>query len=61
MTTSEIKIGFKFQNTESLRVYEITRISNVSVWFRDITRTPTWRIAKTTLNDYLSKDTWRKA
>ena len=48
MTTQEIKVGLKFKLTKTGRTYEVTRISDVSVWFKDITRTPIWREAKTT-------------
>jgi hypothetical protein len=48
MTSQEIKVGLKFKLTKTGRTYEVTRISNVSVWFKDITRTPIWREAKTT-------------
>jgi len=47
-TQQEIKVGLKFKLTKTGRTYEVTRISNVSVWFKDITRTPIWREAKTT-------------
>jgi len=48
MTTQEIKVGLKFKLTETGRTYEVTRISDVSVWFKDLTREPIWREAKTT-------------
>jgi hypothetical protein len=47
-TQQEIKVGLKFKLTKTGRTYEVTRISHVSVWFKDITRTPIWREAKTT-------------
>ncbi len=48
MTTQEIKVGLKFKLTKTGRTYEVTRISDVSVWFKDLTREPIWREAKTT-------------
>jgi hypothetical protein len=48
MTTQEIKVGLKFKLTKTARTYEVTRVSDVSVWFKDLTRDPIWREAKTT-------------
>ena len=48
MKTQEIKVGLKFKLIKTGRTYKVTRISNVSVWFKDITRDPVWREAKTT-------------
>lgn len=48
MTTKDIKIGLKFKLVETGRTYEVTRISNVSVWFKDLTRDFKLREAKTT-------------
>jgi hypothetical protein len=45
---AKIKVGLKFKITKTGRTYEVTRVSNVSVWFKDVTRTPIWREAKTT-------------
>ena len=43
-----MKKGLRFKLTKTGRTYEVTRVSEVSVWFKDITRTPVWREAKTT-------------
>ena len=48
METQEIKVGLKFRLKKTGRTYEVTRISEVSVWFKDLTRTTVWREAKTT-------------
>lgn len=48
MTTAEIKVGFQFKLIETGRTYEVTKISDASVWFRDVTRTPVWRQSKNT-------------
>jgi hypothetical protein len=48
MTQQEIKVGLMFKLTKTGRTYEVTRISDVSVWFKDLTRDPIWREAKTT-------------
>lgn len=48
MNISKIHVGLKFKLTKTGRMYEVTRISDVSVWFKDLTRTPIWREAKTT-------------
>ena len=55
MEAQEITTGLKFRLAETGRIYEVTRVSNVSVWFKDVTRTPIWREAKTTfLNKFNS-------
>jgi hypothetical protein len=50
MTIQEIKKGLKFKFTKTQRVYEVIRISDVSVWykFEDIESTSVWRKSKTT-------------
>ena len=48
MAAQEIKVGLKFKLVKTGRTYEVTRISDVSVWFKDLTRDPIWREAKTT-------------
>ena len=44
----DIKIGLKFKLVSTNRTYEVTRTTSVSVFFKDITRTPIWREDKTT-------------
>jgi hypothetical protein len=48
MTNQEIKVGLKFKLPKTGRTYEVTKMSNVSIWFKDITREIIWREAKTT-------------
>jgi hypothetical protein len=48
MKAQEIKVGLMFKLAQTGRTYEVIRISDVSVWFKDVTRTPIWREAKTT-------------
>ena len=48
MTTQEIKVGLRFRLIKTGRTYEVTRISGVSVWYKDLTRESIWREAKTT-------------
>lgn len=48
MTTHEIEVGLKFKLTKTGRIYEVVRLSDVSVWYKDVTREPIWREAKTT-------------
>jgi len=48
MNIQEIKVGLKFKLTKTNRTYEVVRVSDVSVWFKDVTRDPIWREAKTT-------------
>ena len=43
MRTTNFKIGQRFQLTETGRIYQITRISEKSIWFKDETRSPIWR------------------
>ena len=48
MTTLDIQIGLRFKLTKTGRTYEVTRVTEVSVFFKDIDRSPIWREAKTT-------------
>lgn len=48
MEAQEIKVGLKFKFVKTGGTYEVTRISDVSVWFKDLTREPIWRESKTT-------------
>ena len=48
MTTLDIQIGLRFKLTKTGRTYEVTRVTEVSVFFKDINRSPIWREAKTT-------------
>lgn len=55
MKNKEIKVGLKFKFTKTGGIYEVVRISGASVWFKDLTRDPIWRQAKTTfLNKFLN-------
>jgi len=54
MTTQEIKVGLIVKTTTGI-TYEVTRISGVSVWFKDISRSPIWRVAKTTFINTFEK------
>lgn len=46
---TEIKIGLMFRLISTGRTYEVTRTSDVSVWFKDVTRDMVWRESKNTL------------
>ena len=48
MKNQDIKVGLKFKLIKTNRTYEVVRVSDVSVWFKDVTREPIWREAKTT-------------
>ena len=54
LTTQEIKVGLIVKTTTGI-TYEVTRISGVSVWFKDISRSPIWRVAKTTFINTFEK------
>lgn len=55
MTAQEINVGLKFKLTETGRTYEVIKISDVSVWYKDLSRDVIWRKSKTTfLNKFLN-------
>jgi hypothetical protein len=46
MTTT----GLKFKLTETGRVYEVTKVNEKSVWFKDISRETVWRNSHNVFN-----------
>ena len=43
MKAQKIKIGFKFKFIKTDRVFEVIKISDKSVWYKDVSRNPNWR------------------
>jgi hypothetical protein len=58
MTTLEIKTGLQFKLVKTNRTYQVTRISDVSVWYKDISRSQIWREAKTTFTSRFNNPEW---
>lgn len=46
MTTQDIKVGLKWERTSTGILYEVTRTSDVSVWFKALDRATVWRRSK---------------